>query len=58
MEKKGDEHIFHYKTTTKEEFINFEFEHADAIALAATKFLVPELAEYLNFTIDELSLFG
>lgn len=58
VEKKDDEHIFHYKTTTKEEFINFELEHADVFPMAATKFLVPEILEYFDMTFDDLYLFN
>ena len=52
----GDE-IFYYKTMTKEEFIEFELTHIVRIPMAAGKFLVPELVQFLGITIEDLKLF-
>jgi hypothetical protein len=49
--------IFFYKTMSKEEFIKYELEHCKKLPMAAGKFLVPELCEYMNITIDDLKLF-
>lgn len=47
-------HTFHYKTMTKEEFINFELEHCQEMPVAASKFIVPELVEYFGITFVDL----
>ena len=49
--------IFFYKTMPKQEFIDYELEHCKKTPMAAGKFLVPELCEYINITIDDLKLF-
>ena len=49
--------IFYYKTMSKDEFIKYELEHCKTTPMAAGKFLVPELAEYIGFTIEDLKLF-
>lgn len=53
---KGND-IFFYKTANKEEFIKTELKHAKKLPMAAGKFLVPELAEYLGLTIEDLKQF-
>lgn len=50
--------IFFYKTVAKEDFIESELRHSRQIPMAAGKFLVPELAEHLGFTIEDLQLFA
>lgn len=49
--------VFYYKTMSKEEFIAFELNHAKGISMAACKLLVPELAEFIGLTIEDLKLF-
>lgn len=49
--------IFYYKTMSKGEFIEYELKHVKNIKMAAGKFLVPELAEYIGLTIEDLKLF-
>lgn len=53
---KGND-IFYYRMMSKDEFIKYELEHCKATPMAAGKFLVPELAEYIGFTIEDLKLF-
>lgn len=53
---KGND-IFYYRTMSKKEFIDYELKHCINTPMAAGKFLSPELAEYMNITIDDLKLF-
>lgn len=53
---KGND-IFYYQTMSKQEFIEYEIKHCINTPMAAGKFLSPELAEYMNITIDDLKLF-
>lgn len=53
----GDEHTFIYKVMPKEEFIEFELGHTTNVAMAAMKLLVPEVAEYLGLTMEDLNQF-
>ena len=56
VRENGDE-IFYYKTMPKEEFLQSELKHIKRIPMAAGKFLVPEVAEFLGLTIEDLKLF-
>ena len=49
--------IFYYRSMSKKEFIDCELKHCINTPMAAGKFLSPELAEYMNITIDDLKLF-
>lgn len=53
---KGND-IFYYKAMSKQEFIEYELKHCISTPMAAGKFLSPQLAEYMNITIDDLKLF-
>lgn len=57
IKRENGEEVFYYKTMTKEEFIETELVHCRRIKMAACKFLVPELVEFLGFTIEDLKLF-
>lgn len=52
----GDE-VFFYKTMAKEELIEFELTYFKRIPMTAGKYLIPELVDYLDFTIEDLRLF-
>ena len=49
--------IFVYKFYNKEKFITSELEKCILNPMAAGKFLIPKVMEYLNLTIDELKQF-
>ena len=55
FDKKED--TFYYKMMSKKEFIEYELNHCKKCQMAAGKFLIPELAEYMNLTIEDLKLF-
>lgn len=57
IRREGREEIFYYKTMPKEELIDFELKHCINIPMAAGKFLVPELIEFIGMTIDDLKMF-
>ena len=55
--RENDVHIFHYKYTNKEQFLEFEFKHIEESPLAVCAFVVPEVAEFLELTLEELFMF-
>jgi hypothetical protein len=55
--RENGEEVFYYKTMPKEELIESELEHCKRLGRAAGKFLVPELVEFIGFTIEDLKLF-
>lgn len=48
---------FYYRDMPKEEFIEYELKHCLKVPMAVGKFLVPELCEYKNITIEDLKRF-
>lgn len=51
------EDVFAYKIMSKEEFIEYELKHCKDAKMAIGKLLVPELAKYMNLTIEDLKKF-
>lgn len=51
------EHIFHFRNMEKIEFIKFEFNRSKNLPLVVSKFIVPEIIEYLGITIEDLITF-
>ena len=48
---------FYYRDMPKEEFIEYELKHCSKVPMAVGKFLIPELCEYKNITIEDLKRF-
>lgn len=48
---------FHYKMMSKEEFIKIELEHCNSLHMVAGKFLIPELLNYFNISLEEIKQF-
>ena len=48
---------FYYQNMPKEDFIEYELTHAKGLPMAAGKMIVPELAEYIGLTIEDLKRF-
>jgi hypothetical protein len=53
---KGED-MFFFRDMTKDEFIEYSIKHCEKTPMAAGKFLIPELADYLGITIEDLKKF-
>lgn len=48
---------FYFRNMSKDEFIKYSLKHCEKTPMAAGKFLVPEVINYLGMTIDDLKRF-
>lgn len=53
---KGED-MFFFRDMPKDEFIEYSIKHCEKLPMAAGKFIVPEVIEYLGMTIEDLKKF-
>lgn len=52
--KEDGEHIFHFRRMEKNDFIAFEFHRSKNLSMIVSKFVVPEIVEFFEITLEDL----